>query len=90
MKYNTTTLQKLEKILGEAEYVIRYERGTFQSGYCILELRKVVVVNKFLDVEGRINTLLELIPILNIDLDTLTHESQKLYEDIKKNAIEAV
>jgi hypothetical protein len=90
MKYNTTTLQKLEKILGEAEYVIRYERGTFQSGYCVLELRKVVVVNKFLDVEGRINTLLELIPILNIDLDTLTHESQKLYEDIKKNAIEAV
>ncbi len=90
MKYNTTTLQKLEKILGEAEYVIRYERGTFQSGYCILELRKVVVVNKFLDVEGRINTLLELIPILNIDLDTLTHESQKLYQDIKKNAIEAV
>ncbi len=90
MKYNTTTLQKLEKILGEAEYVIRYERGTFQSGYCILELRKVVVVNKFLDVEGRINTLLELIPILNIDLDILTHESQKLYEDIKKNAIEAV
>ena len=90
MKYNTTTLQKLEKILSEAEYVIRYERGTFQSGYCILELRKVVVVNKFLDVEGRINTLLELIPILNIDLDTLTHESQKLYADIKKNAIEAV
>ncbi len=90
MKYNATTLQKLEKILGEAEYVIRYERGTFQSGYCILELRKVVVVNKFLDVEGRINTLLELIPILNIDLDSLTHESQKLYVDIKKNAIEAV
>ncbi|MES2773573.1 MAG: hypothetical protein V4722_05290 [Bacteroidota bacterium] len=90
MKYNSTTLQKLEKILSEAEYVIRYERGTFQSGYCILELRKVVVVNKFLDVEGRINTLVEIIPVLNINLDTLTHESQKMYEEIKRNAIEAV
>jgi len=90
MKYNSTTLQKLEKILSEAEYVIRYERGTFQSGYCILELRKVVVVNKFLDVEGRINTLLEIIPLLNIDLDSLTHESQKMFEEVKKNATEAV
>ncbi|MEO7310205.1 MAG: hypothetical protein ABIX01_07410 [Chitinophagaceae bacterium] len=90
MKYNTTTLQKLEKILSEAEYVIRYERGTFQSGYCVLELRKVVVVNRFLDVEGRINTLVELIPVININPDTLTHESQKLYDEIKRNAIESV
>ena len=90
MKYNITTLQKLEKILGEAEYVIRYERGTFQSGYCILELRKVVVVNKFLDTEGRINTLLEIIPVLNMNPDMLTHESQKLYDEVKRNAIAAV
>jgi len=90
MKFNSTTLQKLERILAEAEYVIRYERGTFQSGYCILELRKVVVVNKFLDVEGRINTLLEIIPVLDINPDTLTHESQKLYEAVKQNAIEQV
>ena len=48
MKYNQGTLDKLEAIAEEAGYVIRYERGTFQSGYCILELKKVVVLNKFL------------------------------------------
>lgn len=90
MKYNSTTLQKLEKMLSEAGYAIRYERGTFQSGYCILELRKVVVVNKFLDVEGRINTLVEIIPVLNINPDTLAHESQKMYDGIKRNAIDAI
>ena len=84
MKYNATILQKLEKILEEAEYVIRYERGTFQSGYCVLELRKVVVINKFLNIEGRINTLMEIIPVLNINFDMLTHESQKLYAEIKE------
>jgi len=83
MKYNSTTLQKLERILGEAEYKLRYERGTFQSGYCILEQKKVVVLNKFLDVEARINTLSELIPQLNINADLLTQESQKLYEELK-------
>ncbi len=89
MKYNPVTLNKYEKILHEAEYVIRYERGTFQSGYCILEQRKVVVLNKFLSVEGRINTLIELIPQLSLNYDLLTHESQKMYDDImKKSAAE--
>lgn len=86
MKYNQATLNKIEKILDEGEYVVRYERGTFQSGYCILEAKKVVVLNKFLDVEGRINTLVDLIPQLNINLDLLTYESQKLYEELKKKA----
>jgi len=85
MKYTATTLQKLEKILDEAEYVVRYERGTFQSGYCILEHRKVVVLNKFLNVEGRINALTEIIPGVNLNYDSLTHESQKMYDEIKKN-----
>src|SRR5215210_3591013 len=86
MKYNQTTLNRLEKILEEAGYVVRYERGTFQSGYCILESKKVVVLNKFLDAEGRINTLIDLIPQLNINLDLLTHDSQKLYDELKKKA----
>ncbi|HEX8460066.1 MAG TPA: hypothetical protein VF623_01495 [Segetibacter sp.] len=79
MKYNQATLNKVEKILDEAEYVVRYERGTFQSGYCILEAKKVVVLNKFLSIEGRINTLIDLVPKLNVNIDLLTHESQKLF-----------
>ena len=52
MKYNQSTLDKIERVLDEAGYVIRYERGNFQSGYCILEDRKVIVLNKFLQMEG--------------------------------------
>jgi hypothetical protein len=86
MKYTQTSLDKLADILEESGYVVRYERGTFQSGWCLLEAKKIVVLNKFLSVEGRINTLLELIPQLNIDFDKLTHESQKLYTEVLKNA----
>lgn len=82
MKYTQSTLDKLEEIPKEAGYVLRYERGTFQSGYCILELKRVVVLNKFLQTEGRINTLLELIPQLDINADALSEESKKLYQDI--------
>ena len=79
-----TTLDKLEDILGESEFVVRYERGNFQSGWCLLEAKRIVVLNKFLNLEARINTLLELIPVLDIQFDKLTHESQKLYTEVQK------
>jgi hypothetical protein len=82
MKYTQTTLDKLEAVVEEAGYVLRYERGTFQSGYCILEQRKVVVLNKFLQLDGRINTMLDLIPQLEIKPELLSAESQKIYKDI--------
>jgi len=82
MKYTQNTLDKIEKVIEEMHYIIRYERGTFQSGFCILEERKVVVLNKFLQLEGRINTLIELIPQLKIDADALSPESRKIYDDI--------
>lgn len=82
MKYTQSTLDKLEAVTEEAGYVLRYERGNFQSGYCILEEKKVVVLNKFLQTEGRINTLLDLIPQLQINADLLTEESKKLYLEV--------
>ncbi len=85
MKYTQNTLDKLEAIPEQAGYVLRYERGTFQSGYCILEAKKVVVLNKFLQTEGRINTLIDLIPQLEINTDALADDSKKLYAGIISN-----
>lgn len=84
MKFTQNTLDKIERIIEECNYVIRYERGTFQSGYCILQEKKVVVLNKFFQTEGRINTLVDLLPQLDINFDALTLESQKLYAEILK------
>lgn len=82
MKYTQTTLDKTEKVLEDAGYIVRYERGNFQSGFCILEEKKVVVLNKFLPLEGRINTLIDLIPQVKIDPDLLSPESRKVLDDI--------
>ena len=83
MKFTQNTLDKVEKIAQESGYVMRYERGSFQSGYCILQEKKVVVLNKFLPTEGRINTLIDLLPQLNINFDALTLDSQKLYTELQ-------
>jgi hypothetical protein len=88
IKYTQTTLDKLEAIPEQSGYVLRYERGTFQSGYCILESKKVVVLNKFLQTEGRINTLLDLIPQLSISIDALTDEAQRLFLELMERQTE--
>lgn len=82
IRYTPATLDKVEKVIAEAGYIIRYERGTFQSGFCILESKKVVVLNKFLQIEGRINTLIDLLSFLNIETDRLSIESRKFYEEV--------
>ena len=82
MKFTQSNLDKLEDILGESGYTTRYERGTFQSGYCILEDKKVVVLNKFLNTEGRINTLIDLLPSIKLTYEFLTVDSQKMYDEV--------
>jgi hypothetical protein len=82
-KYTANTHKKLEQLFDEAGYIIRYERGNFNSGYCILEDKKVVVINRFLSIEGRINALLEILPLIKVTEDELSGEMQKMYKQLR-------
>ncbi len=82
-KYTPNTLKKLEQLYEEARYIIRYEKGNFTSGYCILEDKRVVVINRFLAIEGRINALVEILPAINVKYDDLSGEMQKWYDQLK-------
>ncbi len=82
-KYTPNTLKKLEELFEEAHYIIRYEKGHFNSGYCILEERKVVVVNKFFNVEGRINALMEIMQNITVKEEELSTETLKWYKQMK-------
>jgi hypothetical protein len=68
IKYTPNYLQKLEDLLKENDYVIRNEKGNFKSGYCILQDKRVIVVNKFSTIESRINTLLQILKELEIEI----------------------
>jgi hypothetical protein len=88
MRYNQTTLKKLEELFQELSYAVRYEKGNFQSGYCKVEERKIVVVNKFFDTEARINCLLEILGGLHLDPDALSPASLDLIAKWKKRQAE--
>jgi hypothetical protein len=84
-KYTPNTLKKLEELFEEARYVIRYEKGNFNSGYCILEERRVVVINKFFNVEGRINALVEILHTIAVNEEELSSEMQKWYRQLRSD-----
>ena len=82
MRYSKKTLQDLEILLKELNYSVRYEKGNFQSGYCLVENANVVVVNRFYETDARINALIEIIgSIKNTDMEK-SEKSEKLLEEI--------
>ncbi len=86
-KYTKPTLQKLEQIFKELDYSVRYEKGTFNSGYCIVENHKVVVVNKFFDTDGRVSILMDILEQLVSDDNRLTDKSRVFYKGLVKKEL---
>ncbi len=84
MNYTKHQLQKIEDLLIEVGYQVRYEKGSFQSGYCLVEDRKIAVVNKFFETEGRINTLLDIVDKIEISTEDVSEKSQKILKEINK------
>lgn len=82
MKATPQFLSKLEDIFSESDFVLRYEKGNFKSGYCILNDQKVVVVNKFYPLEGKITCLIEIIKSIALDTTNMKEKSKELYLEL--------
>lgn len=65
------SLKKFEQIFHQLGYRIIYEKGSFKSGYCLVRDKKMVVINKFFDTDGRFETLLSIIGQLDFDFQKL-------------------
>ena len=87
IKYTTQFLTKLEELIAESDYVMRYEKGSFKSGYCLLKDQKIMIINKFFTTEGKINTLLEILKTVELDTSKFTEKSLKLYQELSQTEI---
>jgi hypothetical protein len=82
IKYTNQFLTKLEDLVAESDYILRYEKGNFKSGYCLLKEQKIMIVNKFFTMEGKINALLDILKNLELDTTRFSEKSLKLYEEL--------
>lgn len=60
MTYKKGALQKVEKQFAEKGFKLRYEKGNFKAGYCLVRDSKVIIINKFYNTEARYNCLMEI------------------------------
>jgi hypothetical protein len=87
IKYTTQFLLKIEEMIGESDYMLRYEKGNFKSGYCVLKDQKIMIVNKFYTTEGKINALLDILKGTELDTSKFSEKSQKLFEDLMQTPV---
>jgi hypothetical protein len=87
VKYTKQYLHKLEDLMTETDFSLRYERGNFKSGYCLLNEERIAVINKYFSREGKINCLIDIIKSIEIDTEKLSEKNQSLFHDLSQTTL---
>jgi len=87
IKYTKHFLNRLEDIFSETDYILRYEKGNFQSGYCILKDNRIAIVNKYYSLDGKINSLLEILKQIDVNPKDLSEKNKTLYQEINQTQL---
>ena len=88
IRFTKHFLSKLEDLISESDYILRYEKGSFKSGYCILKDTKVAIVNKYFSIEGKINSLIEILKSINLDTSKLSDKNKQLFLQLTQTQLE--
>ncbi len=78
------TLEKLENLLKSSGYKVRYEKGNFKTGACLLQNSRMIVVNKFSNLESKIHSVIELVRQLDIDTKQLDDKQLAFFHQVKQ------
>lgn len=87
IKFTPQFQAKLEDIFAESDYVLRYEKGNFQAGYCILKDTKIAIINKYFTMEGKINCMIEILKSIELDISRLSDKNRSLYLELTQSEL---
>jgi predicted nuclease with TOPRIM domain len=79
--------EKLEALMKAIHFKVRYEKGSFKSGYCIIEEQNVAVINKFFPMESKVAALVEILRSIEVDEAALDEASRKLLHKVRQTEI---
>lgn len=80
-QYNLDKIEDLFSFLG---YKVRYEKGNFKTGACVLQNTKVIVVNKFSNLEIKINSLIILLKDFEVNKELMDDKQWLFYSTLVK------
>jgi hypothetical protein len=77
----TQHITDLEELTGQLGIQLRYEKGDFDGGYCILKEQKVLVVNKRLHDMRKASVLAQALSEFGLDSVFIKPALRKFIED---------
>lgn len=64
--------------------MLRYEKGNFKPGWCVLKDSKIIIVNKFYPMEGKINCLVDILRTVQLDTTKMNEKNLEFYQEINQ------
>jgi len=78
-------LQDLRSVAGQLGVTVRFEKGDFKGGYCLVKENKIIVLNKLATLQRKVITLAVALKELGIDEIYLSPKIRELIEEFDEN-----
>ncbi|GBD88019.1 hypothetical protein BMS3Abin03_01953 [bacterium BMS3Abin03] len=75
-------LQDLKALAGQLGATVRFEKGDFKGGYCILNENKVIVINKLANLQRKVMILSAALKELGVDKIYLTPKMREVIDEM--------
>jgi hypothetical protein len=76
------TFQELRALANQLGAEVRFEKGDFKGGYCILKENKVIVINKMANLQRKTMILAAALKELGVDQIYLTPKLREVIEEM--------
>ncbi|MDF3078576.1 MAG: hypothetical protein K0S09_2465 [Sphingobacteriaceae bacterium] len=88
LAFTQHSLEKIEGLFKSLGYRVRYEKGNFKTGACMLQSSRIIVVNKFSNLESKIISLSDLLKQINADEALLDDKQKQFLYALKQTELE--
>ena len=75
-------LQQLKTVADQLGATVRFEKGDFKGGYCIVRDKKVIVINKMTNTQRKVMILSTALKELEIDSIFLTPRIREIIDEM--------
>ena len=75
-------IQDLKSVAGQLGATVRFEKGDFKGGYCLIKENKVIVINKIANLQRKVMILSAALKELGVDEIYLNPKLREIIEEM--------
>ena len=83
MRISKNLAKQIETIFHKSGYKVRYEKGRFRGGFCIVIRERIIVINRYFPLETQVLLLMRLLKELPIETTKLNEKELNLLTEIR-------